>query len=523
MKEKIKQKITPVHLALIILLVVQFCLIAYSNITQIGKNLDGDSSRVFNHIAEMWRQKTLFLPDWSYPSTLEWDCSSILAFPFYMLTNNIILSFGLANIILLAVFLYVVFFLFKDKDLLYPLLCVNLIIIPYRVGMLEYYNMMFFGAAQYIIKVAVPMLLVGLIISGDRDFGRQQKFSAAVIVPAIVYLALLLVSSMSSSVYVAVCGIFPAFFVYIGDKFFRWERIPRFFVILAICSVGVVAIGWYVNRIALGGARGDEMVLCSVDLIQDNISSCFWGMFDLLGGMAQIKDTRVLSLAGLLRLAKCCLVILMLVSAVVSVKNCIRKKSDLRILLLLSVFAWNLFVLSVSYTKAGSLNFEYRYHLIGIIPLMCVMGIFLIESIQKLQMKQQYFIYTAGLLGILFICAGSYISLYSRPDQTAELKELCAYTKELDVEHIYFLESTGDVAICRLLDEDSSYIYLRDSGVTWALDYYACYIDAPMQTNNVIVVVNPEQYECGDTFEIAGHCLTRLATIANRSLYYFAE
>ena len=129
-----------VKLSLIIILAVQFCLIMYSNLTMIEKNLDCDTGKLFNHIAEIWRQKQLLLPNWDYLTTLEWDCSSLFALPFYVLTGDIILSFGMANILCLGGFLYIVFYLFKGEDALYPLLCANLLIIPYRVGMLDYYN-----------------------------------------------------------------------------------------------------------------------------------------------------------------------------------------------------------------------------------------------------------------------------------------------------------------------------------------------------------------------------------------------
>ncbi len=70
-----------VKLSLIIILAVQFCLIMYSNLTMIEKNLDCDTGKLFNHIAEIWRQKQLLLPNWDYLTTLEWDCSSLFAIP----------------------------------------------------------------------------------------------------------------------------------------------------------------------------------------------------------------------------------------------------------------------------------------------------------------------------------------------------------------------------------------------------------------------------------------------------------
>ncbi len=67
MIDKIRKE--PVKAALLILLVIQFCLIAVSNITLIYKNLDGDVGMLFHHTAEIWRQKNVLLPDWDYRTT----------------------------------------------------------------------------------------------------------------------------------------------------------------------------------------------------------------------------------------------------------------------------------------------------------------------------------------------------------------------------------------------------------------------------------------------------------------------
>ena len=205
-----------VKLSLIIILAVQFCLIMYSNLTMIEKNLDCDTGKLFNHIAEIWRQKQLLLPNWDYLTTLEWDCSSLFALPFYALTGDIILSFGMANILCLGGFLYIVFYLFKGEDALYPLLCANLLIIPYRVGMLDYYNMLFFGGAQYIIKASLPLILIGIIIRteylstvGGMSVRKwksiiPQKTDVSDWIISVVYLALVLLTSISSGPYVIV-------------------------------------------------------------------------------------------------------------------------------------------------------------------------------------------------------------------------------------------------------------------------------------------------------------------------------
>lgn len=515
----------PVKAALMLLLIIQICLIAHSNITLIGQNLDCDTGKLFNHIAEVGKQKTLFLPDWDYLTTLEWDCSSLLALPFYMVTQNIILSFGLSNIFFVCGFLGLIFFLFRGEDMLYPLFCANLLIIPFRVGMLDYYNMLFFGGGQYIIKTAIPILLAGLILSLEKIGGQPERKQLPVLVKSLmaVYLGLFFLSSISSGIYVAICGVFPLFAVYIGYKFFRWERISRSIIFLILSSAVLMVAGWRINMALMGGARGNAMTFCSVYQLLASVSSGFFAMFELYGATTESYGLQVLSGQGIALLAKCFLVIGMLVSGVSGIAQCIKKKGNLRFFLLISVFLWNTLVLIISFPRGGSSTYEYRYHLIGMIPLMCAACAFLLEVIQKLRKEQQICLYTAGLLAVLFLCGVSYKELYSRGEQNADLKEFCGYVRNLDAEHVYLFNGSNDADICRVIDEDTSYICLLDNGITWAYDYYKQYVDAPMQTYDVIVAVNEEEYQFGDNFEIAGHLLQKFDSVANRSLYHFME
>lgn len=530
-----KIRTEPVKLILIVLFAIQFLLIAHSNITLIDKNIDCDSAKLFTHTEEIWRQKTFLLPEWEYLTTLEWDCSSILALPFYAVTNDIILSFGLANIAFVGIFAAIIFYLFRGKDSLYPLFCINLLIIPYRLGMLDYYNMLFFGGAQYIIKASVPLLLVGILLGTERNpAGRKPSISAL----TVIYLGTLFLTSASSGFYVFLCGIFPVFAAYGIYKFIKWERVSWRLLCMGAASGILTLAGGIVNERLMGGARGNGMLICSVYQLWDNISSCFFGMFELFGGMTTSSDTAVLSMAGIKLLSRYCLVLVMLFCGAAAVISTVRKLKmskratgegtaakfsldDLRILLLTAVFIWNLFILIPTNTRAGSATYEYRYHLIGMIPLMCITGILLTDGVRSFTKRQQNCLYALGILAVSFVCVTAYRDLYCRGEQNPELKEFCSYVKNLDADYIYMYNDSSSTEICKVLDETSEYVYLLESGVTWAFDYYNHLIDAPMQTENTIVAVNNYAYDFGDTFEIAGHTLQKFDTASNRSLYKF--
>ncbi len=528
---------TPVRIALFVLLALQFCLIAYYNLTFLDKNIDCDLAKVISHFAEVCRQKTLLLPDWDYLTTLEWDCSGILAIPFYAVTNDILLSFGLANIVLTVCFWGMIFLLFRGEDLIYPLFCANFLVIPYSVGLLEYYDMLFFGAAQYIIKVSVPILLIGIITgvekgneirtdttshvrhkSGER--GRYYLLMA-------VYLGLLFLTCVSSGVYVTLCGVLPVFAVYAGYKFFKWERIPYSILFIMACSVILTLTGWRLNSIIMGGALGNHMTLSGAEQLTYNMTNVFVELLAVLGGTAA-EPHPVLSPDGIQIIAKSCLTYAILISGALSLVKCFTKKGNLRSLLLLSVFIWNYYVL-LNLPLDNGIG---RYHLIGLLPLMCAACSLWLDGIRKLQAGQQKCFYAAGFAAIIFLVAISNYKLYSQnEDDHSNLKELCAYVEEYNnglhdkasqhVDFVYLLNDIDSSEICRALDENSIYLCLLADGVTICYDYYDYYNNAPMQTQNAWVVINA-QNDMGDG-QIAGYELHKFDTVANWNLYCFED
>ena len=515
-----KYKDKYIELGLGALLVIQFLLFSVCNLTLIDNNLDCDNAKMFRHIMEIWERKTIAIPDWAYMTTLELDCGSLLAIPLYGLTNNIYLAFGISNIIFTALFIAVLFYLFQGKELLYPLLCANMLCIPYRLGMLDYFNMMFFAGTQYIIKVMVPLILVGIVLNVEREKEKQGKLSKLTIGFMFLYVGLLFLTCMSSSVYVMACGIVPICIAYAAYKFLKFEKVPVSLVVLVLLSGICLVVGNHLNISIMGGTRGNSMVFCSVYQMLGNISSCFFGMFELFGGATTSFELQIFSKEGILIVAKICLVILMLVCAILNIAEALKGKASLREILLLGIFVWNYFVLNVANVRAGSSTYEFRYHLIGMLPLMCLTVITLVKGLKTLQIKQQKWLLGMVGLAIVFLLAGSYWQVFESGEKNAELNELTAYCKDLDVDYVYMYIGSNDSDICRVLDDSALYMHLGDNGRTWIYDYYDYYVDAPIQTERAIVVVKDAEYAKGDTFNIQEYVLTRFATVGGRSLYY---
>lgn len=119
--------------------IAQTVFIVYLNLFESQTMIDYDGAKLFQHAVEMWNQKTPFIPDWKYITTLELDCALLLAVFFYGMTRNIFISFGLSNILMVFTYIYVIYKIVSRTNYKkYAVLAISLCLIPYELGMLSY-------------------------------------------------------------------------------------------------------------------------------------------------------------------------------------------------------------------------------------------------------------------------------------------------------------------------------------------------------------------------------------------------
>lgn len=515
----IKQQ--PLTVILGCLLIVQILMIAVCNIKLIDNNVDCDNAKLFVHIREMWEQKTWFLPSWVYMTTLEIDCSSLLALPLYGVTGNIYLAFGLANIILLGIFIAAVFYLFWEKPFVYPVLAMNLICIPYSMGMLDYFNMLFFAGAQYIIKVLVPLLIIAILVHQEKNSGVDKKVKITIF---ILFCFLLFITSLSSGVYVFVCGVVPVLLVYGLYKLFRYEKIKIGVWVQIDITVILAAIGISLNGVLMGGAKGNDMTMIGVDQFWNNALSCILGIFELFGGICSEADVPVISLQGISVLSKACLTLVYFACAAIGYRKLIKKQGSIRILFLGSVFVWNLFVLLITDASYGAATYEYRYHLMGMIPVVCITSEILLDSFTKWRKWQKFIMGAVGVTALLIVNGCAFKVALDTEDKQAELRAVCNYCEDLDAEYVYLFLDTAASEICRCIgNTEVEYLCLTGEGKTTVYDYYSEYEGKHVQMEAAVVVVDDVVFNLGDYFEQGGYKFQKFATVAGRSLYQFVD
>lgn len=481
MKERFKfRQKSKIEIAAEIVLVLQIAVLCYLNLTHIIYIQDDDVAKLFRHTMEMWNEKTLFIPNWSYITTGEQDCAALLAIPFYAITGNIYLAFGISNIINILVYVYIINRLLKSIGIpeTFRIIACLIVLFPYKFGQLDYLNMMFFSGGQYAYKVLLPLVFLELVYESEQT--RRKPVQICIL---ILYLLLLLLSSISSGGYVLSTGIAPAVISGILLKLARRKTkgVKWYEFILSCASVFLGIIGMLIGERVGIQAYADTVFLLQQENWLTAFEATVRSLINVLGGLPTRGDVPLLSISGMTYLIKFALMMFLVCLGCKRISSFLflhesfegrcatdDKKKYLQIQLL-SIFIWNFFIVFFS-TQTG------RYQLIGLIPLMLAAVIELSINFSKNNNLMAIRLLLGGLLAGYVL-----MSLYTYRDaeknyftqDNKDVIELDEYLHQLNVGTAVFIWDTSMSERMRIYDDTILYTaYLPSEQKLYLIDYY---------------------------------------------------
>lgn len=431
--------------------------------------IDNDAAKCYFHIMEMWKNGTAVIPDWYSITTLELDCASLLALPLYGLTGNILLSFQLADTLLVPAAALLLLWLMRrlgqDRDTC----CIGtlLVMLPYSFGILEYWNMMFLNCAQYYFKVLLPLALIALLlpVNGKRPWGHWAGAAAA--------LALMAVVGFSSGSYMLLCGLFPVLCWRVWLWWDQKERPDLFSVLLWVGTLAASGGGMLLGRLMGASNRGDGTVLAAATSLAENVLNCLTGLFNLFGAVGKF-EVSALSLEGIDRLLRVLFVLCLLAALVWAARRMLcRETSGMGYLTAIAL--WNLLILCIANTSYGQ-YFEYRYHLIGMVPVLLLFAIALPQLRASIR--------TAALLGVLVVtvmvdwgavrATAPAVLGDSSKREAATVQAFLAAMEKVEVPYRdVYVWSSGIAEICRIMDPAHNYAtYVAERNALQVHDSY---------------------------------------------------
>ena len=351
--------------------------IIYMNLFKCASYPEMDMAKLYRHAIEMVNNRSVIITGWNYITTMELDCSLVFALPLYALTGSIYLSFGIANIIFLAIFLFVIRDILKklDVDPLFGYIPVILFLIPYRMGMLEYFNMLFYNGGQYTVKVLTPLIVIDLLLEDDKALFSRGHVKNLVLLIAMIFF--MTITSMSSGTYVLMSGLVPIILAYFLNIILGKEtgsreglhysifRSRKICVLLA--ALVSFAAGYSLCRILHVSPNSEGMDLVTPHDLIDNIKVTIWGFFCVF---VNPDAEAVTSLDGIMQLVRYVFAFLVIGLIIYNLRKLFKPGEEADKQRLLSFpFIITFFILSMTYCCFSDAYYPERYFFIGLIPL----------------------------------------------------------------------------------------------------------------------------------------------------------
>ena len=443
------------------LLCIQIFLLLFYNLRDTRTLINADAASSIYHFMEVIENGTLNIPNWNHTTTLELDSAFLFAIPFYHLTHDMFLAMGLANGVFILLYSWVIYRIMKLNGISLKWIITVLILTftPWALGMLEYFNMMFYQASQYTVKTLVPLVMILLIfLLMEFKFGDRKEwieFAASIA----VYTILLYSTSLSTGIYTIICGIVPvtigAVYTGICNEFTKkkWLRLSG----LLLYSGGIFLIGYMKYKELYPSTSKYNLNITLSSEFWKNLCANVVGYFQVLGALPSI-DISGMSMQGIWLCVKFifCIILFMCIISGTGKLN-FTQKQDLLNNLLTYICLVNLFIVTIYDTRYDSDVMQYRYYLIMMIPLLILCGYRCEFYFNKMHKYQQSAFYCVLLVCLIVIVVGNNKTIFASLHNNDYAVAICDYLDELDVESVIFVDDSDTAVLCRGIDHSKKY------------------------------------------------------------------
>ena len=479
-------------------IVIQIGALAVFNLTRLPYESNYDSSCAYAQIVEMWRQKRILLKDWAYQTTLGIDSPVLLGALFYGITRNAFTAFGLANIVTVIVYAFLFYDILKQADVKknMRLLAVLFLLTPYSTGQLGYMPMLFTSAGSYAYKLLVPLLLIDILVRMHK--GQEIKKYWYLILFATFFV---FDTAVSSGEYILLCAVLPLIgyeilHVLIGNDIKQIFNKRLGFLILesAIYVVGI-KVG---RRTGIIESVGSQMMLTKAKHFPSVIAKCLTGIFQLFGGIPDYEDIPVTQTYGMMYLFRFFLAAVILASWIYLLKHLKENEKYKELVgMITCIFAVNLIVLIFANVNYATKTFEYRYHLISMIPMILLTSIAASDLWEKRKLLEQTIVLVTIVL-LLFVNVYDYKN-YMRDcyNYQGDMQGI-TLTAEQEGVHLIITIGSESISMGRCMRNVNPNVEIStwggyNHGVGWGASTY--YFDNAHLKTPYMVLMTQKEYE----------------------------
>lgn len=490
----------PFEITLIITFFTQMLFITWFNLTTIKSHTGFDSSWTYLRSVLMWEEGTLKNPTWSEQNNFFLDIPGTPATLFYGLTKDIFLSFGITNIIILVLILWVLYKIVDTMklDVKSKFFALNLVVCPYLTnGFDNHLDLGYFsnvlGCAGH---ASVRVLIALMIIYQFQLIHEKNEFS----IGTYVTFLLCVLTGTSAGVFMIIMMIFPLLMYELEMVFLKnnWYVLKTKESIFAyICTacifIGKVGMNFFYPGESLDGSR----TWTTLDSLWKNMGAVILGFMKLLGVLPVTKDEEIsiMSPEGITRLFPIVIFIVFIISMVVIIRKCIKEpKGNAGIIMYLAnIIVCNFVTFSLFNVQYGQYVFEDRYLITTFFAAVVILAYY-INSLDK---KQIFSLVLS--LGLLIAIIGNNIisdinyyvveNVYYR--RAVAIDEYLDAQNDSDLVYIWGNDLVSIARIIRVYDTDRIYKFVKDNGGYYHWGDYTTYEVNADYTGVTYLIIDP--------------------------------
>lgn len=438
-----RKKLSAIGIILVLIFICQFAMLCYFNFTQLRNHTGYDSSWNFLRAALMWDEKAFFSPAWDETTDLSLDNLLPVVSLLYGLTGNILLSFGIANTLIILLLLLFIWKILARLDVQFNprMIALNLVICPYlttgysQFNDLGYFSNVLSSASYYSVKI----LFVLMIIYEFLKIVQDQKIG----VLGWVLWPVCLLSGFSSGVYLIIIMFIPYIAYEIETAAIRndWKQLIRKESIFAyLCCffvfAGKVLATVLLRYIALDSSRS----WTSLENLWTNFGAVIQGFMKLLQVLpVSANDQAIISIRGFLR---CFILAVFAIIAITSgttvcriLKNAGTKKNEAG-LFLVNIVLINFLVFGLFNVRYGASIFEERYLVTTFFTVVLLVALFFNSLDERKVFSAMLSLTMAG--SIFMVDVHSDINYLQTTNDEWQIDEIQALAESQDAGIVYF-------------------------------------------------------------------------------------
>lgn len=489
------RNLKPYEWAFLILFIAQLAMLVYFNLFTLREHMGYDTSWIYLKSSLIWNEKALTSANWAEQTSPFLDSSLLLAVPFYGITKNMFLSYGIANCLVLSALLLLVYRIAYDFkfSFLTRLIILDLVICPYLTSGfnitndLGYFTNLLGGACIYTLR----SLLGLLIIKNMLDLSKERLHIGLIVISAF----LCILAGISSGIFIAVmfllpCLVYIIFRVFVDNDLKLLTRNQS--VYIYICLI-LNLIGKIYSKTAFKFDIIDtSRSWTSIEHIWSNVGAVFQGFMKLMN-VLPLADTEVsvTSLKGLVYAFPLFIFLVTFVSCIFVINKCIKNFNDINqdVLPFIAVIICNIVMFALFNVAYGSSIFEERYLISTFIILFIVLGYFL----NSLKPRR---VFTVVLIGLIFLtnAGNNVVSDYKYgvlgTNINWQMREISQIAQNENAGLVYVYKSASIGRSLRTYDTHRVYKVLEDNAAYLHWGDYLTYDNNSDYTGRTLLVVD---------------------------------